>query len=138
MEPVLVKAKMESDYARKVNMKIDDVGKEFLETKDKIEILQRQTNAIEDINKAISKLQGDVVNFQQGMESQMRGNKTIIENHRHEIQRVVREHEADTYKVQKVNMVASKVEREFLQVQSQTMEILAMHSEEYRQRTDKM
>lgn len=119
-------------------MKIDDVGKEFLETKDKIEILQRQTNAIEDINKAISKLQGDVVNFQQGMESQMRGNKTIIENHRHEIQRVVREHEADTYKVQKVNMVASKVEREFLQVQSQTMEILAMHSEEYRQRTDKM
>lgn len=138
MEPVLVKAKMESDYARKVNMKIDDVGKEFLETKDKIEILQRQTNAIEDINKAISKLQGDVVNFQQGMESQMRGNKTIIENHRHEIQRVVREHEADTYKVQKVNMVASKVEKEFLQVQSQTMEILAMHSEEYRQRTDKM
>ena len=41
MEPVLIKAKMESDYARKVNIKIDDVGKEFLETKDKIEILQR-------------------------------------------------------------------------------------------------
>lgn len=41
MEPVLIKAKQESDYARKVNIKMDDIAKEFTEAKDKIEVLQR-------------------------------------------------------------------------------------------------
>ena len=116
MEPVLIKAKQESDYARKVNIKMDDIAKEFTEAKDKIEVLQRQVVAIEDLNKAVSKMSNDTVSFQQNMESQLRSNKMIIDNHKHEIQRVVREHEADTYKVERVNQVATKVENQFQSV----------------------
>ena len=37
MEPVLEKAKQESDYARKVNHKMDSLNKEFSEQSESIE-----------------------------------------------------------------------------------------------------
>ena len=51
MEPVLIKAKQESDYARKINMRMEELDKSFLEANEKIELLQRSARAADDLNK---------------------------------------------------------------------------------------
>lgn len=39
------------------------MGQEFIEIKDRVDILQRQVMVIEDINKTLTKVSSDVVNF---------------------------------------------------------------------------
>lgn len=68
----------------------------------------------------------------------MRSNKTIISTQKHEIQRVIREHEADSYKVERINQVANKLEKEFERAQHQMMEMLGMHGEEYAQKNERV
>lgn len=113
MEPVLIKAKQESDYARKINMRMEELGKSFLEASEKIEQLQRSARASDDLNKQFAKSQGDYVNFQQHLENELRSNRSAIENHKFEIARVVREHEADSFRLERVQQVAHKVDRDF-------------------------
>lgn len=92
---------------------MEDLTKEFIEIKDRIEGLARSAKASDDLNKLFAKSQADFINFQQYMDSELRNNRSAIDNHKFEIQRVVREHEADSFRLERVQQVAHKVDRDF-------------------------
>ena len=64
LQPVLVQAKKESEYAQRVNSKLDELEKTVKETKEEVHGLGRGSKAFEELTKNFFKSQAELTNYQ--------------------------------------------------------------------------
>jgi hypothetical protein len=63
MAPVMVSAKKESEFAKKINVKFDEISSKVSDITNQLVVLNRTTKYVEDVQKTMNKFQGDFGNY---------------------------------------------------------------------------
>lgn len=133
LEPIMKQAKVESNYAKTVNGRLEEMGKTMKEQTDALATFRTKVNVLDDLQRAFTKFQGDFLNYQAVMETRERAFNTTLDGMRYENDKMKGEHEVDQGKIKRCENQFQRLERDFDAQCMKELEILARHEEEYRQ-----
>ena len=113
LAPVMQQAKKESDFVRKMNIKVEDIIAKVTENSNQIVSLSRTAKHVEDVQKQLHKFQGDFSNYQNVIDNTFRSTNTSIDTVRYDLGKTTRDHEADQLRIDRIAKVCEKMDRDF-------------------------
>lgn len=133
LEPIMKQAKVESNYAKTVNGRLEEMGKTMKEQTDALAGFRTKVNVLDDLQRAFTKFQGDFLNYQAVMETRERAFNTTLDGMRYDNDKMKREHEVDQGRIARTEQQFLRIQNDFDAQCLKELEILARHEEEYRQ-----
>lgn len=110
---------------------MEEQGRSINRDKEDIVSLKRSAKITEELQKNFYKFGNDFSGHVSNVDSQMRSLNTLMESLRYDLGKTNREHKADGLRIEKFAKDLQKIDKDTVNLQNKTMEILAMHDNEF-------